>query len=153
MRVFWILLLSLGLFVTARAADAVAGKVVKVLPFLVDQQGRIAKSPSLFDRDAYQAYLRAHPNLVSGIRYDVLWSAKNAGESKLKLRIELRGLDTSKLPKFKTLETEVKPGFFRQWTELTLSGEEFKNFGSVTAWRATLWDGDRQVAEQKSFLW
>ena len=137
----------------AHAADAVTGRVVKVLPFLLDQQGQIAKSPSLFDRDAYQAFLRQHTNLVSGIRYDVLWSAKNAGAAKLKLRVELRGLGTSKLPKFKTLEMEVKPGYFRQWAELPLTGEEFKQFGSVTAWRATLWDGDRQIAEQKSFLW
>jgi len=40
----------------ARGADAVTGQVVKVLPFLMDQQGRIAVSPSLFDRDAYQAF-------------------------------------------------------------------------------------------------
>jgi hypothetical protein len=90
---------------------------------------------------------------VSGIRYDVLWSAENAGDARLKLRLELRGLDTAQLPKFKTLEKEVKPGYFRQWTELPLAGDEYKQFGSVTAWRATLWDGDRQIAEQKSFLW
>src|SRR5215471_4526194 len=131
MRASWILLLTLGLFISAYAADAVTGRVYKVLPFLLDQQGQIAKSPSLFDRDAYQDYLRQHPALVSGIRYDVLWSAKNAGDAKLKLRVELRGLDTSKLPKFKTLETEVKPGFFRSWTELPLTGEEFKTFGAV----------------------
>lgn len=153
MRALWILLLSLGLFITAYAADAVTGRVIKVLPFLIDQEGRIAKSPSLFDRDAYQDYLRKHPELISGIRYDVLWSAKNAGDTKLKLRVELRGLDTAKLPKFKTLEAEVKPGFFRTWTELPLAGEEFKSFGSVAAWRATLWDGDKMIAEQKSFLW
>jgi hypothetical protein len=153
MRAFWILLLSLGVFVTALAADAVTGHVLKVLPFLLDEQGQIAKSPSLFDRDAYQAYLHQHTNLVSGIRYDVLWSAKNAGSAAMKIRVELRGLDTAGLPKFKTLETEVKPGFFRQWTELPLTGEEFKQFGSITAWRATLLDGDRLVAEQKSFLW
>jgi len=47
------------------AADAVTGKVVKVLPFFLDAQGRIAKSPSLFDRDVYQAYLREHTNEVS----------------------------------------------------------------------------------------
>jgi hypothetical protein len=153
MRASWILLLTLGLFITAYAADVVTGRVVKVLPFLIDQQGQIAKSPSLFDRDAYQAYLRQHPALVSGIRYDVLWSAKNAADAKLKLRVELRGLDTAKMPKFKTLEAEVKPGFFRTWTELPLTGEEFKSFGAVAAWRATLWDGDKMIAEQKSFLW
>ena len=153
MRVLSILLLTLGLAVAAHAADAVTGRVHKVLPFLLDQQGRIALSPSLFDRDAYQAQLRAHTNQVSTIRYDVLWSAKNAGDAKLKLRIELRGVDTAGRPKFKTLETEVTPGFFHKWTTFTLDGAEYKAFGGITAWRATLWDGDRTVGEDQSFLW
>jgi hypothetical protein len=153
MRALLILLLTLGLFVHARAADAVTGRVVKVLPLLLDQQGRVALSPSLFDRDAYQAQLRQHTNEVSGIRYDVEWSAKNAGAQKLKLRVELRGLSEVNLPKLKTLETEVAPGWFRQWTPLTLAGDDYKSFGAVTAWRATLWNGDTLLGEQKSFLW
>jgi hypothetical protein len=153
MRAVSILLLMLGVCVTARAADAVTGKVVKVLPFLVDQQGRIALSPSLFDRDAYQAQLRQHTNEVSAVRYDVLWSAKNAGDASLTLRVELRGVNTNNLPEFKTLETTVTPGFFRQWTELLLPGDEYKKFGGITAWRATLWDGGQLLGEEKSFLW
>ena len=153
MRVFSILLLTLGLVVSAHAADAVTGCVHKVLPFLVDQQGRIALSPSLFDRDAYQAQLRQHTNQVSAIRYDVLWSASHVGDTKLKLRLELRGVDTARQPKLKTMETEVTPGFFRKWTTFTLSGEEYKTFGGITAWRATLWNGTQMIGEEKSFLW
>ena len=48
------LLIVLSLFVSLASFADVTGKVVKVLPFYVDGQGRIAKSPSLFDRDAYQ---------------------------------------------------------------------------------------------------
>jgi hypothetical protein len=153
MRATLILLLTLGLLTVAHAADAVTGQVLKVLPLLLDQQGRTALSPSLFDRDAYQARLRGQTNQVSALRYDVQWSAKNAGENKLKLRVELRGVGAASLPKFKMLEAEAAPGFFRQWTSLTLGGDEFKSFGAVTAWRATLWAGDRQLGEQKSFLW
>jgi hypothetical protein len=153
MRALSILLLTLGLFVTANAADAVTGHVFKVLPLLLDQQGRTALSPSLYDRDAYQAQLRQHTNQISAIRYDVLWSAKNAGDAKLKLRLELRGVGPLNLPKLKTMEAEVTPGFFRKWTELKLDGDEYKSFGAVTAWRASLWDGDKLVGEQKSFLW
>lgn len=153
MRALWILLLTLGLFATSHAADVMTGRVVKVLPFLMDQQGRIALSPSLYDRDAYQAELRQHTNLVSAIRYDVLWSAKNAGGTKLKLRLELRGLGDGNVPKLKTLEAEVTPGFFRKWTQFTLNGEEYRKFGAVTAWRGTLWDGERMIGEEKSFLW
>jgi hypothetical protein len=153
MRAFLILLLTLGLLVTAHAADGVTGKVVKVLPLLLDQKGRVALSPSLFDRDAYQIQLHQHTNEVSGIRYDVEWSAKNSSGEKLKLRVELRGLSEANLPKTKTLETEVTPGYFRQWTELTLSGDDYQKFGAITAWRATLWDGNQLLGEQKSFLW
>lgn len=153
MRVLCLLLLGLCLTVAAHAGDAVTGRVIKVLPLLLDQKGRVALSPSLFDRDAYQAKLHQHPDLVSGVRYDVLWSADHAGDAKLKLRLELRGVGASNLPKQQTIETNVVPGFFRQWTELRLAGGDYQQFGAVTAWRATLWDGDQLLGEEKSFLW
>ena len=154
MRATLILLLTLGLFATVHAADAVTGHIAKVLPMLLDQQGRTALSPSLFDRDAYQAQLRLHTNEVSAIRYDVQWSANHAGENKLKLRVELRGVDATNLPKLKTLETEAAAsGFFSQWTSLTLAVDDYKSFGSVTAWRATLWHDGQLLGEEKSFLW
>ena len=153
MRALLILLLTLGLFVTAHAADAVTGRVIKVLPLLVDLQGRTALSPSLFDRDAYQAQLRAHTNEISAIRYDVQWSAKNLGENKLKIQLELRGVGAGNLPKFKTLTAAATTGFLENWTSLTLDGDEYKSFGGITAWRATLWNGDQLVGEHKSFLW
>ena len=52
------LLTVLALFASFASFAAATGEVVKVLPFLLDTHGQIAKSPSLFDRDAYQAYLR-----------------------------------------------------------------------------------------------
>lgn len=152
MRTLCILFLAAGLL-AVQAADELSGRIYKVLPFFLDHEGQIAKSPSLFDRDAYQALLRENTNLVSGIRYDVEWSAKNAKDAKLKVRVELRGVTAGNLPKLKTLEADVKPGFLRQWAELPLTGEEYHEFGAVTAWRATLWDGDHLLNEQKSFLW
>ena len=137
---------------TALAADAVTGRIVKVLPLLLDAQGRDATSPSLFDRDAYQFFLRDHASQISAIRYDVQWKAAKSGE-KIKLRVELRGIGDGGVPKLKTLEVEVTPGTFSQWTSLMLCGEDYKKFGSAVAWRASLWAGDRQIGEQKSFLW
>jgi hypothetical protein len=147
------LLTVLSLFVAMAAFAAGTGKVVKVLPFLVDVQGRIAKSPSLFDRDAYQAYLRIHTNEVSGIRYDVLWKAKDTEGGKLKVRVELRGTLADTLPKSKVLEAEIAPGNSGEWTEIKFTGDDYRNFGPIVAWRATLWSGADQVGEQKSFLW
>ena len=44
-------------------------------------------------------------------------------------------------------------GWLSHWTKFELVGAEYKDFGRVTAWRATLWEGDRLLSEQKSFLW
>jgi len=133
---------------------AATGQVKKVLPHLLDLQGRHTRSPSLFDRDAYQAYLRLHPNERSGIRFDIEWKAKGVEHPPLKLRVELRGVARGDLPTQMNLETEVRPGkWFENWTGLTLKDEEYKKLGEVTAWRVTLWDGEHLLGEQKSFLW
>ena len=153
MRALMILLVSLGLAAAAQAAEAVTGHIVKVLPFLLDLQGRNSISPSLFDRDAYQAHLREHTNEVSAISYDVLWNATKAPDEKIKIVVELRGLGTKGEPRLKTLEAAGVPRKFRQWTAIPLAGDDYKNFGSVVAWRVRLWNGDQMLAEQKSFLW
>ncbi|MEI7807106.1 MAG: hypothetical protein WCJ07_01335 [Verrucomicrobiota bacterium] len=135
------------------AADVVTGRIVKVLPLLLDAQGRDATAPSLFERDAYQAYLREHTNQISAIRYAVQWNVSPSGAEKLRLRIELRGIGEGGVPKLKSLESEVTAGTFSQWTNLKLAGEDYKKIGSVAAWRVTLWAGEHQLGEQKSFLW
>lgn len=144
-------------FATQLRADsttnAPAGRVIKVLAFLVDTNGAIAVSPSLFDRDAYQFYLLEHTNDVSGMRFDVQWKAKHASGLSLKLRLELRGVTASGLPTEKTLEQTVTSRIFHHWTSLTLSTADYKSFGVLSAWRATLWNGGQLLGEQKSFLW
>ena len=134
-------------------AAAKTGRVVKVLPLFLDLKGHDAISPSLFDRDAYQARLRQHTNEISAIRFDVLWKASNLKGAKLKLRAEMRGVGERGLPRQTVLEKDVTPAFFRSWTSLKLEGDELKNLGSLIAWRVTLWNGDELLGEQKSFLW
>jgi hypothetical protein len=152
MRRLLLSLLLLGSLSTA-FAGAAAGRVVKVLPLFLDVQGHEALSPSLYDRDAYQAYLRRHADQRSAIRFEVLWKAANTGAATLKLRVELRGLGRNGLPHQATLEQPVTPHFFRHWNSLTLGGADYKDFGELVAWRATLWSGDQCLGEQKSFLW
>lgn len=147
-----ILTLLLSLIMCA-AASAATGSVIKVLPQFLDLKGRTAISPSLYDRDAYQAYLRAHSTNVSSMRFAVQWKAHGTSESQLKLRVEIRGVAQGGLPPDVTLETPVKSSFFSHWAYLPLASEDYKRIGEVTAWRATLWDGDKLVGEQKSFLW
>jgi hypothetical protein len=138
----------------ASESFAATGRVIKVLPHFLDQQGRVALSPSLYDRDAYQVVLRDHPEKRSGIRFDMQWKTKGPAWSDLKLRVELRGIAQGNLPKQMVLEQDlVATGWFSRWTSMTLTGEEYKTLGEVTAWRVTLWEGDEQLGEQKSFLW
>jgi hypothetical protein len=146
-------LLLLGSLSTALAGDAVTGRVVKVLPFFLDLKGHVALSPSLYDRDAYQAYLRRHAHQRSAVRFDVLWKTSDAGDAKLKLQVELRGIGQDGMPRQTTLEQTVTPHYFRHWDSLKLGGGDYKNFGELVAWRVTLWSGDQQLGEQKSFLW
>ena len=146
--IFFILLLA-----GATAAGAASGKVVKVLPHFLDLQGRHTLSPSLFDRDAYQAQLRRHPEQRSGMRFDILWRGRSATVKSATLRLELRGTVKGNLPSQLALETPVQITGISRWSALKLDGEAYRNFGEVTAWRVTLWNGTELVGEQKSFLW
>jgi hypothetical protein len=142
------------LLAATSSAEAAAIRVIKVLPQLLDLKGRHTLAPSLYERDTYQAYLRRHPDQCSGVRFDVQWKARGAGAEPLKLRVEVRGVARGNLPGQTVLETDVQPGgWFSHWTTLMITGEEYKKIGEVTAWRATLWKGDRLLSEQKSFLW
>jgi len=144
----------LVLLALALPCGAATGRVIKVLPFYLDAQGRHTRSPSLFERDVYQAYLLQNPEKRSGMMYDVHWKTKGAPTAPLRVQIELRGIAQGNLPSQLVLETTVPPsGWFGYWTRLLLTGEKYKQFGEVTAWRATLWEGQRLLGEQQSFLW
>jgi hypothetical protein len=134
-------------------AWASEGKVCKVLPQFLDKKGRQSLSPSLYERDAYQAYLRKHPLLRTGLRVEVQYKAKGLDWDKARLRAELRGLLTNSIATVTLEEPVKKSGFFANWAEFNISGDEFKNFGELVAWRVTLWEGDKQLSEQQSFLW
>lgn len=143
-----ILLGAISMQPVVRADDA---RIIKVLPHLLDAKGRNALSPSLFERDAYQLHLRQHPQEVSALRFDVQYKAP-AGKP-LALRLELRG---AKMPagKSRIFETDIVPRrFFASWGELHLDKKLYEEIGQIQAWRATLRDGETELAELKSFLW
>ena len=146
--IHWLVLLGL---VVAWPARAESGRIIKVLPHLLDAQGRHALRPSLYERDAYQAFLRRNPERRTALRFDVQWKSSEPGP--LRLQVELRG-NLRGEARQATLEQPVKKSWwFSRWSSAALSGEAYKEFGELYAWRATLWQGDRLVAEQRSFLW
>jgi len=149
MRV-WIMLLLL-LCGGASSALAASAKIIKVLPQFIDLEGRRSISPSLYDRDAYQAKLRREPRERSGISFAIQWKAKQT--SPLKLRVEMRGGKGKEATQATLESSSTHLVGFSKWTQLTLSGEDYKKFGELIAWRATLWEGDKLLSEKKSFLW
>ena len=143
-----------GCLAVALSAPAATGRVIKVLPQFLDLKGRNSLTPSLYERDNYQVFLRQNTNQCSGMRFSVRWKAKGQAATPLMLRVELRGVARGDFPKQRTLEQPVEPGgWFGHWTKFEVVGEEYKEFGRVTAWRVTLWEGNRLLGEQKSFLW
>jgi hypothetical protein len=135
------------------APSPAASKIIKVLPQFVDQEGQTTLSPSLYERDAYQAMLRQNPEKTSGLRFDVNWKVKPRPAGALKLRMELRtsGRDVSEPL---VLERQVEPArFFSTWSLVRVPEGEYRSLGQLIAWRASLWDGEVLVAEEKSFLW
>lgn len=154
MRRSFILWVLMSWVAVAFPAQASSGRVIKVLPLLLDSQGRHALSPSLYERDAYQAFLRQHPEKRAGMLFAVQWKAKVKPAAPLVLRIELRGSAPGSLPKQAVLEQSVQPGgWLSKWTALRLSEAQYRALDEVTAWRATLWEGNQLIGEQQSFLW
>lgn len=144
------LFIALGLG-SAEPAHAGSSRILKVLPHLLDAQGRHSPAPSLYERDAHQASLRRNPDLVHGLRFDIQYRATGYYFNPLRLRLEVRG---SKDPKVTRFEQSVRPRkLFSHWTRIALDRDAYLRLGEVVAWQATLWDGDRLVAEHRSFLW
>lgn len=155
MRPLLRILIWAALFTLATPVAQAGGGVVKVLPQFLDLKGRNSLSPSLYERDVYQVSLRDHPERRSGIRFYIQWKTKKPAWEPLLLRVELRGITEGRLPRQTVLEQPLTNlgGQHSHWTEITLSGGAYKNFGAVTAWRVTLWEGQTLIGQEQSFLW
>jgi hypothetical protein len=132
---------------------AAEAKIIKVLPHYLDKRGHHSLSPSLYERDAYQERLRKNPQLQSGLRMDIDCKARDVDWSKMRVRVELRGVTDTEISS-QTLEEPLRMSrWLGKWNSVTLAGEPYKKFGHLVAWRVTLWEGDTKLAEQTSFLW
>lgn len=152
---FAILALLAGLSAGSMLAEAGAPsgiRIKKVLPHLLDKQGRHLLSPSLLERDAYQALLRKEPERRGGLQFDVQCGTLPSGVT-LRLKAEVRGSLTN-TPTQVTLEQPLPANArFHRWQVIRLSDDQYRQLGELVAWRISLWSGDRAIAEQKSFLW
>jgi hypothetical protein len=154
MRRLFVWLLWAGWLAAALSAPAATGRVIKVLPQFLDLKGRNSSSPSLYERDAFQAFLRQHTNQISTVKFNIQWRTAGKPAGPVKLRVELHGILRNELPEELVLEKPVEPsGWFGRWTAISLRPEEFQKLGEVTGWRVTLWENGQRLGEQQSFLW
>ena len=149
-----ILIVTFVLFIFGIADACTAeSKISKVLPHLLDKQGRHTLSSSLLERDAYQSHLREKPDFCSAIRFDIKWTKgkhKSKNESLLKIKVELQTSDSIKpIVLTKIIKLNRKGG----WDALNLDGERYKAAGKIIGWRVLFFEDDKTIAERRSFLW
>lgn len=120
----------------------------------LDKNGRHAISPSLYDRDAYQAWLRSHRDKIDGICFDVLWNAKRCAKE-MELVVELVTTVNPKVDPLVIRKKILPPrlGFLGKWTRIELKGEDFVKEGDILAWRVMIIADGQPIAEERSFLW
>jgi len=147
------LVLVAGLLVGSESMQAAStSRIVKVLRHYLDQEGRHALSPSLLDRDAYQAQLRDHPEQVSGLRFDVQLRLKSKEVGNYRLRVEIRHGKGAQVGTFRK-DLEIQRKRRSQWAKIPILDEDFAQLNEVIAWRVLLLDGEAEVNTLESFLW
>ena len=142
-----------GLVISGTSTGIAEAKIFKVLPHFLDQEGRHALSPSLFERDAYQRVLSQNPERQSGMRFDVLWRVDKKQSGGVELHIEMttkKGDPTKPI----VIKAPVKRSrWFRKWSAVNYVGKDFRDGGEVLAWRALLIKDGKILDSQQSFLW
>lgn len=149
----WLAVLAALVLSGCASADRV--RIVKVLPQYLDVQGRNSRTPTLLDRDVYQAQLRKMPERCSGLQFAVRWCAGRIRHP-LTLRVELIGLSESNQPVSLAIDQTVRPrggAYLGCWDRVSFSGEQFRSLGSLTAWRVSLYSDGQLLAQEQSFLW
>lgn len=147
------LVLVAGLLVGSESMQAAStSRIVKVLRHYLDREGRHALSPSLLDRDAYQAQLRDHPEQVSGLRFEIQLRLKSKEAAHYRLRIEIRHGKGNQVETFRK-EVEIQRKRRSQWVNVPVIDEDFAQLNEVIAWRVLLLDGESELGTVESFLW
>ena len=154
MPVHLVILIALFAGLTAQANEKAPVTITKTLRHWLDLEGRHTTSPSLLDRDAYQAHLRDHPEEVSTLRFDLQLRFRTRDRSGYRIQVEIRHGSGSLIEIFST-ETALKPRGKRRsfWNQIPISKKDYQALGDIIAWRVTVWEGPTPVARDESFLW
>ena len=148
MRIFALIILA-SAWVGCSALQPQSGtNIVKVLPHYLDASGNHSDGPTLLHRDVYQDKLRKNSDLVRAVRYDVNWQGTGTVTVRLEIRSTKAGAETMIIER-----VETASGRRKHWTTILIDAATYKTFGQPESWRISLWQGETQVGEQKSFLW
>ena len=148
MRIFALIILAAA-WVGCSALQPQSGtNIVKVLPHYLDASGNHSDGPTLLHRDVYQNKLRKNSDLVRAVRYDVNWQGTGTVTVRLEIRSTKAGVETMIIERVETASDRRK-----HWTPILIDAATYKTFGQPESWRISLWRGETQVGEQKSFLW
>ena len=148
MHIFALIILA-AVWVGCSALQPQSGtNIVKVLPHYLDASGNHSDGPTLLHRDVYQNKLRKNSDLVRAVRYDVNWQGTGTVTVRLEIRSTKAGVETMIIERVETASDRRK-----HWTPILIDAATYKTFGQPESWRISLWRGETQVGEQKSFLW
>ncbi len=130
------------------------GKIWKVKYYHLANMAPIpAADPSIpFERDyhLYGAITGAQRLFRQGNYYAIMWKVTDRTQP-VKVRFEYRQQGTGLAVKSK--EQEVSKFDHTNVTRFQVIGNDYANFGPVTAWRVTVVRGKQVLAESKSYLW
>ena len=130
-------------------------KISKVNVEYVDAQGNTTSAiGDQVEKARYQRQLE-RSGKYSAIRYYILWKAPSTPTPDLAIKLEARGMDAeSGHESVETLtKTYPQKDHFSGWATLDIQGEALKKFGRPRAWKATILQSNRAMAERKSFTW
>lgn len=150
-------LLRLLPVLAAAALSSCASKpqgFTKVKIYRLDPQSRItAVDPSIpFEQQhlLHGAVTLEDREARRGNYYTFFWKADDRTQP-VKLRLEYRQAVTrSAVKKVEVDITDVKRN---NVTKVQITGTEFQTNGKVLAWRASLWQGGKEIGSTQSFMW
>ncbi len=107
--------------------------------------GRADRNMFLTDR-ASRILFQAQPLPVADQREEVFVRWKGSQVDSVKFEYRQVNVPDS-------IQQQICVPLRRDWNIFSVRGEAYVNGGPISAWRVTLWQGGRPVAEQKSSLW
>ncbi|MBQ7590807.1 MAG: hypothetical protein IJU47_09030 [Verrucomicrobia bacterium] len=140
-------------FLLVFSVQAGSVKIFKVLPHYLDKDGHNTLSPSLFERDRYQALLRLDQTKCSTIRFDVQWRNTLKNFDDLSITVEMRGTKTNSPTISFSEKISSRKSIWSHWTKIRIPEESFRELEGLEAWRVLIKDGDEILKEERSFMW